>query len=120
MHLFLVSHDPSPPLPTSPQQRFLVFYVSLIKNVMNKQYIQVMVTPSYFRIYKADEVDALQETGSWALMKLAQLNLLDDPETTERKDMPTRSRFVKRRSIRKHMGGGGGGEGKKKYSPKGK
>ena len=29
-----------------------------------------MVTPSFFRIYKADEIDALQETGSWALMKL--------------------------------------------------
>ena len=79
-----------------------------------------MVTPSYFRIYKADEVDAFQETGSWALMKLAQLNLLDDPETTERKDMPTRSRYVKRRTIRKHMGGGGAGEVQKKYSPKGK
>ena len=82
---------------------------------MNKQYIQLMVTPSYFRIYKADEVDALQETGSWTLMKLAYLNLLDDPETTERKDIPTRSRYVKGRTIRKLIGGWGGARSTKKY-----
>ena len=78
-----------------------------------------MVTPSYFRIYKADEVDALQETGSWALMKLAQLNLLDDPETTERKDMPTRSRYVKGRTIRKLMGGRGRAKYKKNIRARG-